>query len=314
MATFLRVLVAVLAIYPAKGFNLPTPRFSQQRFHLTKGTRSNAATSLSSASIYGRGAEIWPECNEDPVQLKDSFPDGIIPESALEALQIPRPPIPQPSGNLFQRILARRLLGVDVTPTVIASLLFLRGLVRPLDIMTVIAITGYWTILQRYAQSTRADGLTPALPALPPQGHVPDLVSNPLGISFTNSNDYDQWLKMSALLSLVLPIGLIVKHLAEQQLLAAKLFAGPLFLLCCQAMSESIARKTMAPLPIRILIPVLYNAVRLVPLWACASFGIMGRLGRLVAAANLGYWALNLFVFFDTTCDYEVLAGSFLWR
>jgi hypothetical protein len=225
----------------------------QQRliFHALKISYTNGRTSNTSLR-YGRGAEIWPECNEEPVQLKDSFPNGIIPALALDALQNPRQDQQtlqnpgEPSGNLIQRIIVIQGQGesaVDITPTVIAALLLIRGLVGPMDIMIVTAITGYWFILQRYSQSTRIDGVTPALPSLPPQGHVPDLVANPLGNSFTNSNDYDQWLKLSAVLSLLLPIGLIVKQLSTHRFQAATLFSRPLFFLCCQAMSESIARK-----------------------------------------------------------------------
>jgi hypothetical protein len=320
--------VVVLATSQAKAFNLvPSSRYS-----LTK------ATTTANAFTYGRGAEIWPECNDAPVQLKDSFPNGIIPGVALEALQMQPPPTPLTFKNPMLRMFAQGAQGksaVDVTPTVIAALLLARGLVRPLDIMMVTTMTGYWIILHRFSQSTRMDGLTPALPGLPPQGHVPDLVLNPLGNSFTNSKSYTQWLKASVVLSLVLPIGIILKQLAGNQLPAARLFAKPLFLLCCQAMSESIAKKTrvclkswgviytlmfrltrtfdppQTPLPIRILIHVLYNAVRLGPLWACTRSPIIGRLGRLVAGANLGYWAMNLFCFLLPIATMRYLRAHF---
>jgi hypothetical protein len=166
----------------------------------------------------------------------------------MEALKMQPPPTSLTFKNPMLRMFAQGAKGksaVDVTPTVIATLLLARGLVRPLDIMMVTAMTGYLIILHRFSQSTRTDGLTPLLPGLPPQGHVPDLVLNPLGNSFTYSKSYTQWLKTSVVLSLVLPIGIILKQLAGNQLPAARLFAKPLFLLCCQAMSESIAKKTM---------------------------------------------------------------------
>ena len=219
-------------------------------FHLVPSTRYSVtkATTSAHAFTYGRGAEIWPECNDAPVQLKDSFPNGIIPGVALEALQMQPPPTPSAFKNPVLRMIAQRAQGksgVDVTPTVIAALLLARGLVRPLDIMMVTTMTGYWIILHRFSQSTRMDGLTPLLPGLPPQGHVPDLVLNPLGNSFTNSKSYTQWLKTSVVLSLVLPIGIILRQLAGNQLQAARFFAKPLFLLCCQAISESVAKRTM---------------------------------------------------------------------
>ena len=232
-----------LALYQTKAFNPPSPN---GWIYLPCHPKTTPSHSI--ALSYGRGADIWPECNEDPVQLKDSFPDGIFPESVLEILEIPERVKPPRVRNPLMRLFAtgvRQESSVDVTPTVIAALLFARGLVRPLDIIIVAAVTGYWNILQRYSQSTRMDGRTPTLPALPPQGHVPDLVLNPLGHIFTNSKLYDKWLKTSVVLSLALPIGLIVKQLIGRNFEGAGIFARPLFLLCCQAISESFARKSM---------------------------------------------------------------------
>lgn len=53
-----------------------------------------------------------------------------------------------------------------------------------------------------------------------------------------------------------------------------------------------------APLPMRILVPIAYNTVRLAPLWSWALATIpLGYIGRTVAMTNLIYWALNLFGF-----------------
>jgi hypothetical protein len=38
----------------------------------------------------------------------------------------------------------------------------------------------------------------PLLPAMPPQGHVPTMVSNPLGIGIFYLKAYDAWLKLGA--------------------------------------------------------------------------------------------------------------------
>ena len=43
-------------------------------------------TTTSLINAYGKGSEIWPECNEEPIALTASFPDGIIPEVALNVL------------------------------------------------------------------------------------------------------------------------------------------------------------------------------------------------------------------------------------
>jgi hypothetical protein len=217
-------------------------------------------------TTYGRGAEIWPECNEAPIQLADSFPGGAIPEEVLETLSRIRLPVesmseekksflPQPFRRIFSRTpeqaaMVDSKVSLDKTPTIIAAALLVSGLVRPLDVSITVAITGYLAVLHYFARSPRADGLSPHVPALPPQGHVPDLVANPLGLSFTNSNAYDSWLKMGAALSLVAPIAAILRYTvfaASQgtQMGAAKACARPLFLLCCQALAESISRKVM---------------------------------------------------------------------
>jgi hypothetical protein len=53
------------------------------------------------------------------------------------------------------------------------------------------------------------------------------------------------------------------------------------------------------PLPIRILIPVSYNAVRLSYLWnwACTTSLTLGVVGRGLAIGNLVYWTVNLLAF-----------------
>lgn len=53
-----------------------------------------------------------------------------------------------------------------------------------------------------------------------------------------------------------------------------------------------------APLPIRILVPISYNVVRLGYLWNWASTTInLGWPGRALAISNLVYGAVNLFAF-----------------
>ena len=49
-----------------------------------------------------------------------------------------------------------------------------------------------------------------------------------------------------------------------------------------------------SPLPIRILVPILFNAIRLGPLMNWASLP-MGWAGKTLAGLNLAYWSVNLF-------------------
>lgn len=52
------------------------------------------------------------------------------------------------------------------------------------------------------------------------------------------------------------------------------------------------------PLPLRILIPIIYNASRLAYLWNWVTTKtILGKIGYGLGLMNLSYWALNLFVF-----------------
>ena len=240
-------------------------------------------------NTYGRGAEIWPECNEDPVHLADSFPKGEVPYSAIVAIDQQDMNTLQETvenvityhkedidtnnpekGTKQQRISKRQFVsrsikrillraaakeeldseaenGIDRTPIVVATALLLRGLVGPLDFLLVSFLTAYLTMLGIVARSPRElTGGAPILPSLPPQGHVPSMVSNPLGTGTTLSRTYDLWLKLGVLVGLVGPIALLTKYIfVEKEMVAARICAQSIFLLCCQAISEAVSRKVM---------------------------------------------------------------------
>jgi hypothetical protein len=63
--------------------------------------------------------------------------------------------------------------------------------------------------------------------------------------------------------------------------------------------ASNISRRLyQAPLPIRILVPVAYNAARLGYLWQWANHqATLGLVGRGLAIVNLAYWGANLFAF-----------------
>jgi hypothetical protein len=272
---------------------------------------------------YGRGAAIWPESSNEPVRLVDSFPNGIIPDSAQKELlssnnqadtadtdTLVSTPLKRRRRlpRAIQKILTRAAIKeeytefdttIDKTPAVLALALLAAGLVQPVDVLIVSFLSGYFSILGVASRALRSDGITPVLPSLPPQGHVPALVSNPLNNAFTQSSAYDIWLRFGTAISVVAPFVLLTRYLLfeNKQLEAANFCARPLFLLCCQAVSESVVRRVMAPLPIRILVPVAYNTVRLAPLWSWTLAPVPLGVGRMVAMTNLLYWALNLFGF-----------------
>lgn len=239
-------------------------------------------TTLLSSSLYGRGAAIWPESSNEPVVLADSFPNGVLPDIAQNELRASSVPdadnivvaIEEPKRRrrrrlprAIQRILRRAAVKeedveydttVDKTPAVVALLLLVGGLVQPVDVLIVSFLSGYLTILGMVSRAVRSDGITPVLPSLPPQGHVPALVSNPLGNAFTESNVYDLWLRFGTVVSGVAPLALLIQYLfvGNQQLEAAKFCARPVFILCCQAVSESISRKVMVSRTIQLLYDV----------------------------------------------------------
>mmetsp|Transcript_8788 Transcript_8788/g.18874 ORF Transcript_8788/g.18874 Transcript_8788/m.18874 type:complete len:458 (-) Transcript_8788:101-1474(-) len=330
----------------------------------------------SSPSKYGRGSEIWPPTNEEPVRLGDSFPHGIIPPfasellsqsgadddsstilvqdqtSSVQALQSIQPapslsdassssvspsasiPSTRPNRGRKRKLVrgaVRRVLRkaatseqrtasgdtsarggpdafwdapVDRLPAVLAVVLAACGLVRPTDVMVVGGLTAYLTVLGLTSSSPRGDsddgGRATMLPSLPPQGHVPTLVSNPLGTTLTNSGTYRSWLRIGAIMGLLLPLGAVSWYGLgpNKDLDAAAAVARPVFLICCQAVSEAASRRLLAPLPLRILVPVAYSAVRLGPLWDWAlTPATLGVPGRLLAIFNYVYWATNLFAF-----------------
>jgi hypothetical protein len=108
---------------------------------------------------------------------------------------------------------ARSRSRMDRTPAILAMGLVARGLVQPLDILLVCFLTGYFTILHLVARSARDNSEAPMLPALPPQGHVPAMVSNPLGTGFLHSKLYDLWLKLGVVTGVVGPLLLRGRYL-----------------------------------------------------------------------------------------------------
>jgi hypothetical protein len=195
---------------------------------------------------------------------------------------------------------------IDQSPGALALSLVAMKLVAGGDIFFALAISSYLAVLYQFSRSANPNSTSPRkqiqMPALPPQGHVPSILANPLGHTLTESHSYRTWLLSGAILGLVLPLVSIGYYLFMSQREAAMLCASPVFLICCQAWTESVLRRLTAPLPLRILIPLLYNTRRLQPLfaWAFAPQAPsihLGYAGRTLAMLNLLYWSLNLFGF-----------------
>ena len=269
---------------------------------------------------YGRGAEIWPESQDDAVQLSDSFPNGQVPYSAVIAIEKPdmkyfhqgvkasinhqanqedddneakeepvdvaivarasssddtkvdptsgtvhkRQRLPARKRKYLRRILRRaaakeeldtegELSPVDKLPVIVALSLLFRGFLRPMDVLVAACCTAYFIILNMAAQSSRDLSGAPILPATPPQGHVPTLVSHPLGRQTNDSALYQTWLKVGVLVGFLGPLILLARSYVTikfgvdmtPRAAASRICARPLFLLCCQMITESISRKSL---------------------------------------------------------------------
>jgi hypothetical protein len=292
----------------------------------TTTTTTTTATSLH--GLYGRGAEIWPESNDDTVQLSDSFPNGEIPYSAVIAIEktdmeslhqrveasiiyedddieeeeelvaeetsssssssssttgVIDPAHQKTKSNqkasrrrrtrgsnntrdqskrkrqYLKRILRRaaakeeldtegEYTSIDKTPMVVAMSLVVKGLVRPMDVCVVACWTAYFIVLNMAAQSSRDWTGAPILPATPPQGHVPTLLSNPLGLRTEQSRWYNAWLQLGVVIGLIGPLALVVRCTMIGNLDVAKFCARPLFLLCCQIVTEAVSKRSLVRL------------------------------------------------------------------
>jgi len=290
---------------------------SRQTFHPHSHSHSHsysrqlpiATTStrlLQATNPYGRGSEIWPPANDQPIRLENSFPNGVLPDAVIEMITRLTAPlntgtsgsdpastdnnnngkpvllrrrnaVPRAIGRILRRAAyaqeeteseqqqqqqkrgtSAKLVAaaIDKTPILLAISLVVSGMIRPLDALLVSFLSGYFVILYMWARNLRRDGITPMLPSLPPQGHVPHLVSNPLGPDFTTTamsassfsimTTYDYWIRAGALLGLLAPVAVMLRYaLVTHQVDCARACARPIFFMCCQGMSEALARRSL---------------------------------------------------------------------
>ena len=322
---------------------------------------------------YGKGSEIWPPTNEEPVRLASSFPGGVIPQPAhnlLDSSSSSTSSITDTSDDAASTISStqttirghkRRAVratlshllrsaaiassrrarstetveseyadqfGVPHTvqpaiskgPAILALILLATNCVNPQHLLSVIGMSVYfiglasWCAAPKRGVSTTDTSSKPIvnMPTLPEKGHVPTLITNPLGASLTNSSVYRIWLRVGALLGVLLPTVVLAQltmgsklpvmttnwfgvgnHVGEIK----RIVGGPMFLLCCQALTEAVSRTALLPLPIRILIPVSYNTIRLSSLHSWAFSSVISAPLQGLGIANLFYWYANLFLF-----------------
>jgi len=186
-------------------------------------------------------------------------------------------------------------------PFFVAILMAFLRLVPPSQILFTFFFTGYLIGLNLLASSSDNYGLNlwkPVLPSLPPQGHIPDIMMNPLGAPLTESVAYHNWLRCGALVGYILPIFAVGFYLHTNQIYLASRAGTSVFIISCQIVTEYASKKLMAPLPLRILIPMVYNAMRIGPLYDWIRlYHHMSLWGKLLSIGNFFYWTSNLFFF-----------------
>ncbi len=325
---------------------------------------------------YRKGSDIWPERNEEPIRLAASFPEGVIPQPAMNLLELAsstattssdsshddddddgddakasmpssisyrskgikrravrttlshllrsaaqastrRARSPSTIGKVYGETFGVPPPAISKGPSMIALILLGTNCVNFHDIVSVILLSIYiiglasWCIAPKYSSSHKHPILN--MPSFPIKGHIPALISNPLGASLTNSRLYKTWLRLGVVLGILFPIMVLAqltmtsdyrpltRSMGKINIRELKrIVGGPTFLLCWQAISESMSRAALLPLPIRILIPISYSVLRLSSLhsWAfSASKSAMPVLIRLLGVSNLLFWYANLAFF-----------------
>ncbi|KAL0452482.1 UNVERIFIED_CONTAM: hypothetical protein Slati_1226300 [Sesamum latifolium] len=118
---------------------------------------------------------------------------------------------------------------------------------------------------------------------------------------------------VGAVIGLFLPIAYIFEGILEGDKEGIKAAAPHVFLLASQMFMEGLTFSSRFSLPVRVLVTVFYNAMRILSVmeWVRNEFskvetgyGIGGSgsgrrvcVGRALAAANMGFWSFNLFGF-----------------
>ena len=238
-----------------EGFVIPSPKIKL------------GVVSLQEQKKYGRGAEIFPPTNDDvPIRLEDSFPNGILPtmtddnhDDSVTATET------NETSGKKRRILTKVLRGaagmeqtaqqqeeemntavkipISKTPMIVAIACCIMGLVRPTDVALVSLLSTYFISLTILSSSPDIDTGMPSLPSLPKQGHVPSMVRNPLGYTFTHSNTYKLWCQMGTILGFLLPILFIGLSYRQTQIIIP--CARPLFFLSCQIITETLSQRSL---------------------------------------------------------------------
>ncbi|KAL0382371.1 UNVERIFIED_CONTAM: hypothetical protein Scaly_0524400 [Sesamum calycinum] len=144
--------------------------------------------------------------------------------------------------------------------------------------------------------------------AFPPASPVPDPP-----VYGEKNTILSLYVVVGAVIGLFLPIAYIFEGILEGDKEGIKAAAPHVFLLASQVFMEGLTFSSRFSLPVRVLVPVFYNAMRILSVmeWVRNEFskvesgygigiggsGRRGSVGKALAAVNMGFWSFNLFGF-----------------
>lgn len=218
------------------------------------------------------------------------------------------------------------------TPILVALSALITGYVPPSYLLLTIFLSGYLVVLGVLASSSFSFGkqdaimdslllsrLRPVLSSVPPQGHVPVMVANPLGPLVSKSLFYQRWLLCGVVCGYIFPVVTVAMPYIRGCDLSLHVsylrhVVTSIFLLSIQMATEAIGKQLLLPLPLRIFIPVSYNSIRMVPLYQWIMVGWKGMVlwERVLSLVNFLYWGANLFGFLIPVASMKYFKSHFL--
>ncbi|KAI3680318.1 hypothetical protein L2E82_50418 [Cichorium intybus] len=212
---------------------------------------------------------------------------GVGPDIALkEETQTPRSKKRQPKSHVRRGIFSFQQLNSLALVVVLSA----SGMVAVEDFAFVVLSFFYMYFMSKVA-----------FPNLSPAQHQP--------LFDENNSLLSLYCFLGAVIGLFLPVGYIFEGILEGDKEGIKAATPHVFLLASQLFLEGVAFSDGFSLPMRALVPVVYNSTRIytVMSWVRSEIskvdlefhGSRRRLimGRLLAVANMMYWSFNLFGF-----------------
>ncbi|CAN8244566.1 unnamed protein product [Cochlearia groenlandica] len=130
-------------------------------------------------------------------------------------------------------------------------------------------------------------------------------------LTSSNNKIFRVYVSSAGIVGLLIPICYIFEGIVEDDKIGVSAAAPHVFLLASQVFMEGLAAACGFSAPARILVPIVYNARRILSLveWNLIEFAARGTTedgggtvslrriytGKVLAAVNLGIWSFNLF-------------------